>query len=512
MMIRAHGRKAIIIDSDIEPIPPTLLNTDYHVPGGPTISVPSGGNLQAALDAATGGSTILLEPAGTYVGNFGLPARDGADNPVHVRTAGDLPPEGVRVTPASATGFAKIITPNVAPALVNVGRSRGWRFIGVEVTLDPALTVNYGLIAIGQAEIVEDELCGFVTMDRSYVHGAPNGHIKAGVQLNGVSTAVIDSHLSECHSANQDAQAAGGWNGPGPQKLVNNHLEGSGENVMFGGASPKIVDLSPSDIEIRRNYFVKPMEWRNRGYVSKNLFEIKHAKRVLVADNVFKNNWGGGQAGFALVLYSGDDNASAPWTACEDVLLRDNWIESSGSGIALSSDYAEGPGKCGPTARIAFRNNVMVDIGRPDLNGEGKMINLLGMYAGLQGVTFDHNTMLTSLVPGAWSNWAIGFDGAKGRLVFTNNLISNGTYGLFSSYGNGAAALNGSMSEWQFEGNALVDGQAAGYPAGNFFPTLAALGLDASYRITAPGLLGTDGKKIGANIDAVLQAIAGVRP
>ena len=51
--------------------------------------------------------------------------------------------------------------------------------------------------------------------------------------------AVIDSYLSEAHVVGFDSQAICGVNGPGPFKIVNNYLEGSGENVMFGGADPR---------------------------------------------------------------------------------------------------------------------------------------------------------------------------------------------------------------------------------------------------------------------------------
>jgi hypothetical protein len=59
-----------------------------------------------------------------------------------------------------------------------------------------------------------------------------------------------------------DSQAICGVNGPGPFKIVNNYLEGSGENVMFGGADPAIRDLVPSDIEFRGNYCFKPLSWK----------------------------------------------------------------------------------------------------------------------------------------------------------------------------------------------------------------------------------------------------------
>jgi hypothetical protein len=72
---------------------------------------------------------------------------------------------------------------------------------------------------------------------------------------------------------------------------------------------------------------------------------------------------------------------------------------------------------------------------------------------------------------------------------------------------------------WQFVGNALVGQDVypfGPYPAGNYLPsTYASLGLDANNRLGASsGLKGkaTDSRDIGADIDAMLAATAGVVP
>src|SRR4051812_13078409 len=95
-----------------------------------------------------------------------------------------------------------------------------------------------------------------------------------------------------------DAQAIAGWSGPGPYKIVNNYLEGSTENLIFGGAGnnslmqlmlsidtnadPVITNLVPSDIEVRNNYFFKPLSWKQDDpsyagmhWAVKNIFELK---------------------------------------------------------------------------------------------------------------------------------------------------------------------------------------------------------------------------------------------
>ena len=69
-----------------------------------TIAVPEGGNLQQAIDSASPGDTIALEPGATFTGNFTLPAKLG-DAPItirHCRRDDGLPADGGRISPAYA--------------------------------------------------------------------------------------------------------------------------------------------------------------------------------------------------------------------------------------------------------------------------------------------------------------------------------------------------------------------------------------------------------------------------
>ena len=98
-----------------------------------------------------------------------------------------------------------------------------------------------------------------------YVHGHLQVNARRGIALNGAAIAVIDSSSLNFHQMLEDSQAIAGWDGPGPFKIVNNHLEAAGENVLFGGADPSIQGLVPSDIEVRRNHFSKPLTSAARG-------------------------------------------------------------------------------------------------------------------------------------------------------------------------------------------------------------------------------------------------------
>ena len=77
-----------------------------------TISVPAGGNLQAAIDAAKPGDVIELAAGATFDGPFKLRAKAGmsATSRITIRSvmSSGLPAAGVRITPAAAPLLANI--------------------------------------------------------------------------------------------------------------------------------------------------------------------------------------------------------------------------------------------------------------------------------------------------------------------------------------------------------------------------------------------------------------------
>jgi len=99
-------------------------------------------------------------------------------------------------------------------------------------------------------------------IDRVYLHGHATKGMKRGIALDCRDAEVRDSYISDIMSL-ADAQAIAVFNGAGPFTIVNNYLEASGGNVLFGGADPKTPSLVPTNITIRRNHFLKPLAWRN---------------------------------------------------------------------------------------------------------------------------------------------------------------------------------------------------------------------------------------------------------
>ena len=231
-----------------------------------TIHVRAGDNLQAAIDAAQPGDTLLLQAGATFSGNFLLPVKSGADF-ITIRTDSattGLPDATSRIQPSHAGLLAKIKSPNNAAAIATVPGSHHWRLMLLEF---PATRMGYGdIIQIGDGSGAQNTLAmvpHHIELDRLYIHGDPLVGQKRGIALNGASITIRNCHISDIKAVGVDAQAIGGWNGPGPVTVENNYIEASGENFLVGGADPGIANLVTSGIVVRHNYFSRPMSWKN---------------------------------------------------------------------------------------------------------------------------------------------------------------------------------------------------------------------------------------------------------
>ncbi|MEO6132534.1 MAG: T9SS type A sorting domain-containing protein [Saprospiraceae bacterium] len=341
-----------------------------------------------------------------------------------------------------------------------------------------------------------------LVFDRCYIHGDPAAGSRRGIGMNGSYISVIDSYISDCKEDGADSQALGCWSTTGPLKIVNNYLEGAGENVIFGGSDPSIPNAVPSDIEIRYNHFFKPLSWMNEAWDIKNLLEFKNARRVLVEGNHFENNWPNAQSGFALLITPRNQNNTAPWSVDEDITIRLNIFDNIAQGINISG--FDSPNVSQRTSRLLIQNNVwhVTNLG---MGGDGRLFQVLN---GPTDVIIDHNT-------GFCTNAYLVSDGNPKTdfFVFTNNIVTHANYGFIGS-GTGTANTTLAMyfnPNWTVLKNADIGGSANGYPAGNYFPpNIAAVGFvnyaagDYHLAPTSPYKnLGTDGKDLGADIDSI---------
>lgn len=464
-------------------------------------------DLQIAIDVANPGSVIVIDAGETFYGGFTLPDKSGAGWILIMSSRMDLlPAEETRIDPFASTGdfsfptqsdaMPKIITNNTSgiPCIITNANAHHYRLVGLEITAATTVINSYGLINFGDGSTAQNSLSlvpHHLNIDRCYIHGHSNAQImKFGVRLDCENAAIIDSYISEFHSIGFDAQAICGINGPGKFKIINNYLEASGENIMFGGAAPAISGLVPSDIEIRQNYFYKPFFWRvgdptyaGNHWTVKNLFELKTGIRVLLDGNIMENSWADlpiGQSGYAILLTIRTESGAAPQADVSDVTISNNIIRHCGAGITLSgSDGGAGI----RSKRIHIYNNLFDDINGPvygDLNIAGPNDGTFLKIGEPRDVIINHNTIFQS-GPVTWA-----YDTTSG-FVFTNNMINSftsaggyqGVYGPGNIQGNNLIAHyfpDVSDSNMHFTKNVMIGGDSSKYSnyttfSSNYFPS-----------------------------------------
>jgi hypothetical protein len=504
------------------PTPPTT---------GRRVSAATGEELQRALDGAAAGDVILLQPGVTYrpasgdgsfiLRNRGVPAGQW----IVLRSAhSSFDPRGAlqsgtRVSDANAALMPQIrAVRSNAPAIKAERGSRGYRLIGLDIGVEPAVQQITNLVELGSgSETVLDQLPSDIVIDRSYLHGNDAGNYRRAVAMNGMNLAVLDSYLSNFHDANGDSQAIGGWNGGGPFKIVNNYLEAASENIMFGGNDPAVPNLVPSDIEIRRNVSTKRPEWRDARVPVKNAFELKNARRVLVEGNVFEQVWASGQDGTAILLKSVNQNGNCPWCVTEYVTFRRNIVRKASQGISIN---AVETGKRGLAPPVAVNHIRIEDVLFEELTGK-----LFRIFGGATDVSITHVTSRSN--PSGVLDPRDPAD-VNPNLVFKFNIVERRAYGIGTGNSEGVKTLSRNFAPFTYRQNVIVNTSAAsdqsisdGALESRYPPTTwvvrswdevgfvaGSSKLAKSSRFTAAG---EDGRDIGADVDAIAAAQNGGR-
>jgi hypothetical protein len=479
------------------------------------VVVPPGGDLQHALERARPGDVILLAPGATYSGNFVLPVKSGTQF-ITIRTAHrtPLPIAGQRIGPTHAPYLAKLNSPNRQPALSTAPGAHHWRL----QLLEFSSTADDGgdLVALGDgsdAQRLPEQVPYELIVDRCYIHGLPGRPQKRGIALNSATTSIVDSYIADIKLKGQDAQAIAGWNGPGPYTIENNYLEASGENFMLGGADASIPGLVAQDVVFRRNHLSKPLVWREEGWVVKNLFELKSARRVLVEANLFEYSWAHGQAGYAILLTPRNQDGGAPWATVEDITIRRNIVRHAGAGLQIIGADTDHPS--GPTRRITISDNLFYDINHEAWGGNGAFA-LVGNSP--SDITIVHNTIYQS------GNILMADGGTKEapatipRFRFADNIARHNLYGVHGSdRAVGGDTLTAYFPSADFRSNGIGGGDSRLYPGGNLFISeeeferqfenvaAADFRLRANSRFRGRGTSGTD---LGADVAALMRILA----
>lgn len=566
------------------PIPPdtssyTVKRVGTSCTGGPCDY--SNAQLQTAINAAASacGWVLKLHAAEVFNSTYTLPSNTCSAQPVVISTdSASCPASGTRVTAANASAMPKITgnavnTPTIATA-DNMGNGYYW-LICVEVTLDPSVLsstdaiVRLGSIAV---EATSANLPKHVFLDRVYIHGPDSTHnYKRGVELSGNFIGIINSLVNEIHYVGADAQAVWGSNADGPMHIANNRLEGTGENMMFGGAQSAYVS-EPCDLSILGNYFFKPLTWdsSNGSFITpasggqftvKNLLEFKTGCRVLVQGNVLENSWRD-QLGNAIVITpkykpisSPGDVQGFPITVTQDIDIRYNWFKSVGSVLQVTGiDVEDGAYSLARRAqRIRVKDNVILDVNNRTVDTFPNRNVIFSIASGVSYVTIEHNTAFFRTPFNTSERVILGDDGGGGLplapFIYRNNIqdagydptscnagshvpvTSAGVTGCFNY--NGVAPVYtknvftdvtttlvplNTTTHWPSTNQTAGTGGETAFPVSrsavgfnNLANCLAGTISDCALTSLNYRLAGTDSKDLGADITTLLTKIANVR-
>lgn len=473
-----------------------LLSDSHAQQKGPIIQLDKNGDLQAAINRARPGDTIILQAGAIYTGPFTLPVKPGSEYiTIQSSRIADLP-ENARVSPSQSALFAKLQSSEKSAAVVKTQPgAHHFKFIGIEFSTTDENVLVHDLVRFGEAttQTTMDAVPHHLAIDRSYIHGFPTQEVQRGISLNSADTSITNSYISDVHGKGYDTQAICGWNGPGPYKIINNYLEGAGENVMFGGSDPSIPNLVPSDIEFKNNYVFKPLSWKQgdpsyagHHWSVKNLFELKSARRVIIDGNIFENNWVDAQAGPAILFTVRNQDGKAPWSTIEDVTFTNNILKNSPAALNLLGKDNLQPSQ--RAARIKISNNFFTGI-----TGTFLTIN------GYPNTTISNNTHFQS------GNIMTLYGDPSPDFVYENNITirdSNG-YGVKGdASGEGTIALGQFTPAAVFRNNVIVGANSSQYPKDNFYPGSASdVGFIApenrDFRLSPRSKY----KQVGANFD-----------
>jgi hypothetical protein len=532
---------------------------------GKVHSVRQGENLQSAIDNAKCGDTLKLQAGATFQGVFRLPNKPCGDaHWIIIRTSAadeSLPPEGTRITPCysglsslpgrpdfhcTATGVvtAKIAFPGKGGSgpLVLLAGANHYRLLGLEITRsqDTAASVN-SLVSVQAAQ--QGNTASHIVLDRVWLHGNAQDETARGVQLNGTTqVSVIDSYFSDFHciavtGSCTDAQAIAGGGGDtpaGPYKIVNNFLEGSGENILFGGAPGT---STPVDIEIRRNHLFKPMSWKRgqpgfvggasgQPFIVKNHFELKNAQRVLFEGNVLENAWGGfSQAGFSILITPKNQANRCPACRVTDVTIRYDKITHVGSALQIANALSDAKGPATAGERYSIHDLIVDDIDAVNYQGFGLFALIVSTTPPLKNVRIDHVTAFPT-------RDLISFLNFRSNPQIENLSITNSIFAAtprqLSSAGGGPnncafraeqlqpeGVLKNCLPNSVFSHNVIVGGKGK-WPPDNILVKPGDAGQFQggsqlkNSKLSSARNIGTDGKNIGADLQAVARATEGV--
>lgn len=501
-------------------------------------------NAQQLIDAynqCTGGEHIVIPAGTTIVGSIILPSRNFSDY-VTIRSSGTMPDIRNRISPNDGN-LAIIKAQDIGPALSINNSSSKIRFSGIKFEAwNPTNNASqYNIVVIGtlnQTSVSQNPQK--IIFQHIVINPPDNVPVRHGIGNQGYKISIISSWIgniyARCFTGGQgcetDSNAIYSITGRGAHVYNNSFIEGSTENVIYGGDDVSIEGLTPTNVEFRRSHFYKREAWKPSlpgvfsPYGVKNIFEFKTGRRVYFEGSVFENFWFapqdyGQRSAIAINSFAGIND---PWTVTEDIIFENSKIVN----VSAVSAVASGVGNdyyARKVNNVIFRNVLIDKINDYyPASSLGRQFNLAN---GGEDITFDRVTHVDSAQNATYGIWFERENNFRYKIV--NSIIGLGSsYQIFSSAGGGNCALNygtGGVNttppcnqdgSWNVAGNIFVRYNAdplPNYPAGNCYATgYSSVGFvdlaNGDYRLTGSGACYQGQTNIGADIPSLNQRTA----
>jgi len=305
------------------------------------------------------------------------------------------------------------------------------------------------IVSIGSDKATDpSEVPNKISFDQCICNGNRDKGTRRGYMLNCREVSITNS-LAEGFYYTDDSQAVCGWNGPGPFILYNNKFSASGETVMFGGSDTMSEAMIPRSLRMSSNLLTKEESWRgNPAAKVKNVFELKCMIGFVVEYNIFENSWKDGQTGYIFVITPRNQNGRSPFTQVANGIIRQNVLRNGAAGFnILGEDNLQVSQR---TDNILIEENLMYDTGKIfDPNGAGILMKI---ERAPSNITTRRNTFLSNKI-----NSFLDLDKGKcDNLVFNNNVVSEGSYGLHTIVANGLPGFTAYTNGGSFADNLIV--------------------------------------------------------
>src|SRR5215210_3757042 len=159
-----------------------------------TLVVPAGGDLQAAINSAAGGDTIVLEAGATYRGPFTLTPKAG-ESFITIQSSRVAEITG-RVSPSQTSLLATLRSNIVAEPIIKTSAgAHHYKLMGLDISTVSSSDFIYDLVRLGDSSQTDlASVPHHLILDRLWIHGFATQDVQRGISLNSAETSIINSY------------------------------------------------------------------------------------------------------------------------------------------------------------------------------------------------------------------------------------------------------------------------------------------------------------------------------